>query len=123
MTKQDYYRSKSWRQIRELKLKQDPYCELCMLNGMQTKAHTVHHIIKFFDQPTDYIKEQLLCDTDNLCAVCDKCHQHIHQQRDKYLWPFQRVYLDTKKNDLCQKYWNKGIIIKWTNDDNRKGHR
>lgn len=122
MTKQKFYNSNGWRKLREKKLSEHPLCELCLQRGMNNPGQEVHHAIKFFDQYDDIMRWLLLLDYDNLVTVCDSCHKHIHQQRDKYLWPEQRQYLDNIKNNVSQKYFNKGIIIKWTNDDNRKHH-
>lgn len=122
MTKQEFYSSNAWKQLRSKKLTEQPMCQLCQLNGINKPATQVHHAMKFFEQDNEVNRWLLFLDTDNLVSVCDKCHKAIHQPKRNLLWPFQRQYLDTIKNNVSQKYWNKGIIIKWTNDDNRKHH-
>lgn len=116
--KQKFYNSNGWKHLRSKKLSEQPLCELCLQNGMTTPATQVHHAIKFFDQYDETDRWLLLLDPDNLVSVCNKCHQHIHKQRDKFLWPSQRKYLDDKKTFVSQKYLDKGIIIKWTEDAN-----
>ena len=116
--KQTFYNSKGWKALRHQKLSEQPLCELCLQRGMTNPATQVHHAIKFFDQYDENMKWLLLLDKDNTVSVCDKCHQHIHKQIDKYLWPEQRKYLYDKKTFVTQKYFDKGIIIKWTEDAN-----
>ena len=123
MTKQEFYNTNAWKQLRAKKLTEQPMCQLCQLNGMNNPATQVHHAMKFFDQDDEVNRWLLLLDPDNLVSVCDKCHKAIHQPKRNILWPFQRQYLDNIKNYISQKYWDKGIIIKWINDDNRKGHK
>lgn len=116
--KQQFYNSKGWKVLRQQKLHEQPLCEICQQRGLVTPGSQVHHAIRFFEQYDENMKWMLLLDYDNLVTVCDKCHQHIHKQRDKYLWPEQRKYLDDKKSFVSQKYLDNGIIIKWTEDAN-----
>ena len=116
--KQQFYNSKGWKVLRQQKLHEQPLCEVCQQRGLVTPGSQVHHAIRFFEQYDENMKWMLLLDYDNLVTVCDKCHQHIHKQRDKYLWPEQRKYLDDKKSFVSQKYLDNGIIIKWTEDTN-----
>ena len=116
--KQKFYNSNGWKKLRQQKLSEQPLCELCLQRGMTKPGQEVHHAIKFFDQYDEADKWLLLLDPDNLVTVCKSCHQHIHKQRDKFLWPEQRKYLYDKKTFVTQKYFDKGIIIKWTNDEN-----
>ena len=116
--KQKFYNSNGWKKLRQQKLSEQPLCELCLQRGMTKPGQEVHHAIKFFDQYDEADKWLLLLDPDNLVTVCKSCHQHIHKQRDKFLWPEQRKYLDDRKSFVSQKYLDKGIIIKWTEDAN-----
>lgn len=116
--KQKFYNSNGWKKLRQQKLSEQPLCELCLQRGMTKPGQEVHHAIKFFDQYNEADKWLLLLDPDNLVTVCKSCHQHIHKQRDKFLWPEQRKYLYDKKTFVSQKYFDKGIIIKWTEDAN-----
>lgn len=118
--KAKYYNSKGWKTLRQQKLLDQPLCELCMVRGMTKPAQEVHHGIKFYDQLDDNMKKMLLLDYDNLVSVCKSCHKHIHYQQDQFLWPEQRQYLYNLKNRVSQKYFDQGVLIRWTNDDNVK---
>lgn len=117
MNKADYYNSTEWKHVRKEKLEEQPLCVACMAYGRQTPATDVHHIIKFYDQDDD-IKNVLLTDKDNLVCLCKECHKDIHGKK-KYTHPLMQQYLYTVKNNLCNKYYKQGIIIKWTNDKNK----
>lgn len=49
MTKQEFYNTNAWKQLRANKLTEQPMCQLCQLNGMNNPATQVHHAMKFFD--------------------------------------------------------------------------
>ncbi len=121
--KAKFYNSNAWKHLRSKKISEQPLCELCLQRGMTKPGQEVHHAIKFFDQYNEADKWLLLLDPDNLVTVCKSCHQHIHKQRDKFLWPEQRKYLYDKKTFVTQKFFDKGIIIKWTNDENLPSRR
>lgn len=116
--KSKYYGSNKWKQLRNRKLKEQPLCELCLQNGITKPAKEVHHTIKFYDQLDDNMRWLLFLDPENTVSVCSKCHKAIHKPKQNILWPIQRNYLDNIKNHVSQKYFDQGIIIRWTNDAN-----
>ena len=119
MTKQEFYNTNAWRHVRDLKLKQDPYCELCRQRGIIKEGECVHHAIKFFDQFTDELKENLLTDYDNLVTLCKSCHDNVHA-KPYNVWPEQRQYLDNIKNNISWKYLKEGTIIRYTEDKHKR---
>lgn len=118
LSKAQYYGMKGWKAVRDKKIKEQPLCELCLQRGVTRQGTEVHHAIKFYDQFTDDLKLLLLEDYDNLVTVCDEHHKAIHQPKRYILWPEQRQYLDNIKNKVSQKYYDQGILIRWTEDKN-----
>lgn len=115
LSKAHYYNSKTWKALRHKKLTEQPLCEICQARGITKAASDCHHAIKFWDQFTDDLRQLLFSDYDNLISVCEDCHHKIHMKPDM-VWPEQRQYLDNIKNNVSQKYFDQGIIIRWTND-------
>lgn len=66
--RQAFYRSREWRQIRELVLTRNPYCESCLKSGVREIATEVDHIVDIRDDPT------LSMDISNLQGLCKACH-------------------------------------------------
>ena len=60
--------SRRWRKVRELKLAQDPLCELCEERGRTTPARQVHHLKPVRSHP------ELGLVLENLFACCQSCH-------------------------------------------------
>lgn len=63
----------AWRKISRQYLEEHPYCELCRRSGSMTPATLVHHIKAARYGGTD--------DEENLMALCNSCHSHLHAQR------------------------------------------
>lgn len=72
------YNTPRWRRLREVKLMNDPLCEMCAEDSRVTIAEDVHHITSFMTE-SDPVKRQFLAyDYNNLKSLCKKCHQLIH---------------------------------------------
>lgn len=104
-----------WSKLSKKILQERPNCELCKIRGIDSSAEQVHHAIKPDKQLEADLQNLLLYDRDNLVAVCEACHTNIHK-RPYYVWPEQRLFIDNKKNEISQKYLDKGKIVIWTND-------
>ena len=116
-SKEQAYHSNSWKKLRKQKLEANPECELCKLRGLSIPAEQIHHSIKFDLQYDNKTKGLLFLDEDNLISLCCDCHHHVHKNQDM-LFPEQKQYLIDKKNFVNMKYFNQGIIIRYTNDKN-----
>lgn len=114
-SKAAYYGQTAWKKLRQRKLQDQPLCELCQRRGITRAASDCHHAIKFWDQFTPELKQQLLLDYDNLVSLCETCHQHVHKNPD-LVWPEQKQYLYDKKMKVSAKYFDQGIMIRWTED-------
>jgi 5-methylcytosine-specific restriction enzyme A len=62
-----------WRKISKQYLGEHPVCELCRQEGRMIPATLVHHIKN--------IKEGGTHDEENLMALCNSCHSHLHAKR------------------------------------------
>src|SRR5690606_42121235 len=59
---------RQWRDLRELKLSDEPLCDDCQQKGIVTPAVDVHHVVKISDDPT------MRLDRSNLMPLCKRCH-------------------------------------------------
>lgn len=71
----DLYNTSKWQHIREGVLRRaNYYCKNCLRYGIPHQASTVHHIL-----PREYFPE-LETTGWNLIALCDKCHNKMHDR-------------------------------------------
>lgn len=69
-----FYDSKEWRELRAIKLAQNPVCEVCWEKGRLTMDKLlVHHVVELTQ---DY---GLRLTLSNLQTVCVPCHNRIHK--------------------------------------------
>lgn len=106
-----YYQKSDWKTLSlkkrdENQQKNKGLCEMCLRN----LATEVHHVVKFFNQDTETLRNELLLDEDNLVCLCSECHHKVHGDQRK-LFPYERVWLENKKNYLSDKYLKQGEII------------
>jgi 5-methylcytosine-specific restriction endonuclease McrA len=66
-----FYQSAPWRNLRRLKLAQDPLCEPCREKARYVPAKQVHHRKPRRTHP------DLALDIDNLQSVCIPCHNRL----------------------------------------------
>jgi len=67
--KSSFYASKAWRELRDLKLTNNPFCEACEKQGkLLVVAIDVDHIEPIEKAP------HLALDIDNLQSLCKACH-------------------------------------------------
>lgn len=72
------YRTKEWRELRELKVHESPICEICVKMHKIVTVHTVDHIIPI----TKANYKELFLDYENLQSLCEPCHR-FKTNRDK----------------------------------------
>lgn len=72
-----WYARKPWQTLRRSKLRQNPFCELCLVRDIYTPATDVHH-------KTDRRKSQdKALDLANLQSLCKVCHSRITGERSR----------------------------------------
>ena len=72
------YNTPRWRRLREVKLMNDPLCQVCAEAGRVTIAEDVHHTTSFMSEVDPVKRNFLAFDYNNLQSLCKKCHQLIH---------------------------------------------
>lgn len=88
-----FYQSPEWRLLRRIKLTRDPYCEECLISGVNTLAEDVHHIVDIKENPTKCLAY------DNLQSLCKSCHSIITSGEHSRARVFEVV---NKKWDLSK---------------------
>lgn len=66
--------------MRELKIAQQPLCEMCLKEGKTTIAEDVHHIESFMSTDDHMRRMALAYDYENLMSICKMHHQMIHNK-------------------------------------------
>ena len=75
------YNTTEWRKLRKAYLMQHPLCEKCLENDVITVATQVHHVTPISTANSILGMKELGYCVTNLMALCDKCHQDIHNKR------------------------------------------
>lgn len=71
-----FYKSKEWKQTRQLVLSRDIYlCQSCLKQDRVVPADMVHHKIEL---KQDWNKR---LDLNNLESMCNSCHNKVHGKR------------------------------------------
>lgn len=70
----NFYSSRAWLSVRELKLRQQPLCEQCERAGRTTLAVHVHHMRPRKTHP------ELALNIGNLESLCIPCHNSQPQR-------------------------------------------
>ena len=81
--KAEIYNSREWRELRILKLRANPLCEVCEQDGIVTSAHAVHHRHPIEDSTSKAEMRKWAFMWENLVSVCDACHAKIHKEQGK----------------------------------------
>ena len=86
--KAEIYNSREWKELRTMKLRDNPLCEQCIKDGEAVgipggyvrSATCVHHIVPIETAKTKDEMKRLAFDINNLRALCFACHAHIHKE-------------------------------------------
>lgn len=70
------YNTRTWQNLRKLKLQLSPLCEKCLSLNIITPAKQVHHVVSFMSNKKARI--DLAYDIENLQSLCVTCHNKIH---------------------------------------------
>jgi 5-methylcytosine-specific restriction protein A len=80
---QKFYQSAEWQTLRDLKIRQTPFCERCYAEGRMTPAEIVDHEVEIKDGGARL-------DMANLTSLCRGCHNK------------KTAAERTKRNDTCK---------------------
>ena len=76
--RQEIYNTSLWHRMRLAKLREDPLCEICLMEGRTTLADQVHHLRSFLEAENLEERDKLAFDSNNFCSICQECHNMIH---------------------------------------------
>lgn len=76
--RREVYDSSLWKRMRLAHLRNEPLCEICLMEGRVTLATEVHHINSFLNAETTEERDELAFQDSNLMSLCDSCHQRCH---------------------------------------------
>ena len=107
-SEKDYYSTSIWKSISYDMRKEHEICQLCGKN----KSTEVHHIFPFMHQFED-VREEVFLDKDNLICLCTDCHHQVHAKNYGNLGIPERMKIENLRNQISQKYLNKGKILSW----------
>ncbi len=93
--KRKTYNSKTWRNIRTIRLNEDPLCYLCNLQGQIRPATVVDHIITFNEDTAG----TLGMDYNNTCSLCKVCHDRV-TAKENILYPYLIKECNTRGIDI-----------------------
>jgi 5-methylcytosine-specific restriction endonuclease McrA len=110
-TKNEHYhrllKSYKWQTLRARYLTHHPVCEFCEKKNKTSLAKVVHHVIPIEDAKDISMMEALAFDENNLMALCEKCHEEIHEQlgsRFKARKTSRRAEAQRIANDFMNKW-------------------
>ena len=89
LLRKEAYQSSSWRKMRDTYIQAHPLCEDCLAQGKVTAAEDIHHKQSPFKKGE--INWSLLLDSNNLKALCKKCHQLEHSKQKGFVAPQQMI--------------------------------
>ena len=85
-----FYASIQWRRCREAYKKSQGYlCERCKAKGLLVPATEVHHIVPL--TPQNINDPSITLSFSNLMAVCERCHDELHNRRRYKVDEYGRV--------------------------------
>lgn len=73
---QKFYNSSIWKKARQMKLNQNPCCELCQQEGRVTPTDIVHHLLSIK-------KGMRKLDLNFLVSLCHEHHNRAESEMDK----------------------------------------
>lgn len=98
-------------------LMRHPLCELSMLNNQVVEANHVHHLIKWFDQPTEELRWELLLSELNVICLASWKHEAVHYAQER-LSDQEKEEIKQRKDKVFSEYLKRGILLNYTEDRN-----
>lgn len=94
---QDFYRSKEWKQIRNLVIVRDNGCDLAIEDRPIHGRILIHHLVPIKKEDI-YIQTDFLLNPEYLICVSHRTHNAIHYGSEESL---AKEYVPRKPNDTC----------------------
>jgi 5-methylcytosine-specific restriction protein A len=112
--KAEIYNSREWKELRIMKLRANPLCEVCEREGIVTSAHAVHHRHPIEDSTSKAEMRKWAFMWENLVSVCDACHAKIHKEQGK-----GTKALAKQRAEQRQERWKDGLINRFIRPTNQ----
>ena len=120
--KADIYNSREWKELRTMKLRQQPLCEQCIKDGEAMgipggyirSATCVHHVVPIETARTKDEMRRLAidCGLQGLKSLCFACHARIHKELGSNTAKIVRQRAEARqdrwKDGLMQRFMVKG---------------
>ena len=129
--KADIYNSREWKELRTMKLRQQPLCEQCIKDGEAMGipggyiriATCVHHVVPIETARTkDEMRRLALdCGLNGLMALCQSCHAKIHKQIGSNTAKIVRQRAEARQDRWADKLMSKFTIKQEDNDSDHQG--
>lgn len=72
------YNKSLWKSLTDIKRRENPLCEVCLMEDKITPAEHTHHLRTFTNAKTEWERDNLAFDYDNLISICSNCHNRLH---------------------------------------------
>lgn len=106
--------SKKWKRLRLLYLQKHPLCEICLREGRTTIAQEVHHVKPVSSGRNEAEKRMLAYSTDNLQALCEKCHRKVHEEMQSWT----RISKKRRNEKIMQ--FTEDFLREWVDGDGKE---
>lgn len=77
------YNTSQWRKLREAYIMEHPLCERCLEENKISPATEVHHVVPISKAQSELQMKELGFNPTNLQALCEKCHDKVHNNLKK----------------------------------------
>lgn len=75
------YNTPQWKNLRKIKLMNNPVCEMCLNEGKVTPTQEIHHIRPILTGQDESEMMDIAYDYNNLISLCKECHHKIHNNK------------------------------------------
>ena len=78
--KAEIYNSREWKELRALKFRANPECEMCLAEGVVTPTQAIHHIHPIEESSTKEEMRKWAFMWSNLQSLCRYHHAKVHKE-------------------------------------------
>ena len=122
--KTEIYNSREWKELRTMKLQQQPLCEQCIKDveamgipgGYIRSATCVHHVVPIETARTKEEMRRLAFDWNNLMSLCKSCHARIHKELGSNTAKIVR-----QRAEARQDRWADNLMSKFVKQEDNEG--
>ena len=115
--KQEIYNSREWKELRTMKLRANPLCEMCIREGEAhgipggyiTPSRVVHHRHPIEDSTTKAEMRKWAFMWNNLEALCQACHAKAHKEMGS-----NTRRMVAERAEARQARWKDGLLNRFT---------